>query len=200
MGSCVSKPFVGVLVTAAALLASHIIVACAQPIVEHGARYRIEFVNQAADTARVLIHVDGDIFREIGTGSQWSSYGSGIVALESNERRVFDVSAFGTMDSPEDSDLVRSFSRIDFFGETSDTPYRSYYYPLRGCRDVPPGSDCSDDSWVHRHPDGTEERLFVESPERPFYIERDTEDPELGRVVITFIPEANAGPVAAAVY
>ena len=42
-------------------------------------------------------------------------------------------------------------------------------------------------------PDGTTERLFVESPDRPFYLERDKEDPELGRLVITFVPGADAG-------
>ena len=36
--------------------------------------------------------------------------------------------------------------------------------------------------------DGVKEYLFVESPDRPFYLERDSDDPDLGRIVITFVP------------
>ena len=38
----------------------------------------------------------------------------------------------------------------------------------------------------------------MRSPDRPFYLERDGEDPDLGRIVITFVPDVDAGSVAAA--
>ncbi len=106
---------------------------------------------------------------------------------------------FGRKDSSIDNDLVRAFSHIGFFEENANAPYKSYDYPLRGCSDeVPPDSDCSDAEWVSQgHPGGTEERLFVESPDRPFYLERDSEDLDLGRVVITFVPDVDASAVDA---
>ena len=59
-------------------------------------------------------------------------------------------------------------------------------------------SNCSDDTKsFRRHPDGVEELLFVESPDRPFYLERDKEDLDLGRIVITFVPDAGPSSVAA---
>lgn len=33
----------------------------------------------------------------------------------------------------------------------------------------------------------------MESPDRPFYLVRDKQDPELARVVITFVPSVEAG-------
>ena len=48
-----------------------------------------------------------------------------------------------------------------------------------------------DDTLIfHRSSDGATENLFVESPDRPFYLERDKEDPALGRLVITFVPSS----------
>ncbi len=36
------------------------------------------------------------------------------------------------------------------------------------------------------------ERLFVRSAARPFYLERDKQDGDLGRMVVTFVPGADA--------
>ena len=33
----------------------------------------------------------------------------------------------------------------------------------------------------------------MESPDRPFNLERDKEDTKLGRIVITFVPDAEGG-------
>lgn len=119
----------------------------------------------------------------------------GVITLRSDEKRVFEVSAFGPRDSTKDNYLLRfSFGRISFFDENLDTPYRSYDYAVFGCRDARPGSDCSDDMWTsYMRPDGPEEQLFMESPDRPFYLERDSEDPDLGRIVITFVPDRDGG-------
>ena len=161
--------------------------------------YRLEVANGASEVAKVRVFVSGDWFKDIVTGLRVPfESGSGIVVLKSGERRVFEISTTSSVrDSADDNRLVRSFRRIEFFEQDSETSFRSYYYSLRGCRDVPPGADCSDGAWVHQRADGTEERLFVESPDRPFYLERDREDPDLARIVITFVPEASAGSVDA---
>ncbi len=89
---------------------------------------------------------------------------------------------------PEPNVLVRLFSGIRFHEEGSEDPYRSYDYPHSRC--VYPV--CRDPQHEYQSSDGTWERLFVESPDRPFYLERD-EDPELARIVITFVPSAESG-------
>ncbi len=164
---------------------------------DYAALYYLEVANDAAEYAVVRVSL-GDSFKDLATGVR-IPFGSGIIALRSGERRLFEVSAFGPRDSAEDNYLLISFGRIEFFDENMDTPYRSYDYALAGCRDVPPGSDCSDDMWTsYAHPDGPGEQLFVKSPDRPFYLERDREDPELGRIVITFLADRDDGFVAAA--
>ena len=185
------------LVVLVALLVGSLAGAChgGQPTVDYAAIYYLEIANDAAEYAVVRVFLGGS-FKDLATGVRGpSGSGSGIISLRSDERRTFEVSVFGPRDSAEDNNLVSSFGRIEFFEENLDTPYRGYYYPIGGgCGDVPPGSDCSDDLRIYRRdPDGTEERLFVESPDRPFYLERDKEDPELGRIVITFVPSTVAG-------
>ena len=191
---------VGVFLLIGIVLAGSSITTCRIPQkYEYSARYILEVVNNAADSARVHIHVGSQDFKEIPTGLRRSRYGSGIMVVASGARRVFEMrTSFGPKDSPEDNELVRAFGSIEFFRESSDTPYRSYDYPLAGCSDAPLGSDCSDDMWyAYRHTGGPGERLFVESPDRPFYLERDREDPDLARIVITFVPDASAGSVDA---
>ena len=90
--------------------------------------------------------------------------------------------------------MVRSFGVLRFYEADSDTYYRSYGYLFRGCGVDTSCWDSDDDTlFVYRSSDGTTERLFVESPERPFYLERDKEDSELARLVITFVPALDAG-------
>lgn len=189
---------VGVLVVMVAVLAGYIVTACreAQPTVEYSARYYLEVANDAADSARVRIDFDGQDFEDTTTGVQRSRFGSGIIALRSGERRKFKMTVFGPKDSPEDNLFLTAFGSIYFFFDAnSGTPYRSYEYPIGGCGDAPGCRDSSDETRIyHRHPDGTKERLFVESSDRPFYLERDKEDPELRRIVITFVPDAEGGP------
>ncbi len=201
MESRTVRRLAGVLVVVVTALAGYVVTACrgGQPTVDHVARYHLEVANDAAESARVRVFLSDDSFKDITTDVRIPfGSGSGIMALRSGETRAFEMAAFDLRDSAEDNDLVRAPFRIEFFEENSDAPYKSYDYPLAGCRDVAPGSGCSDDAWVHqRHPDGTEERLFVKSPDRPFYLERDSKDSELARIVITFVPDADAGPVDA---
>jgi len=183
------------------ILAGYSVTACRAPTkVEYSARYFLEVVNEAADSVRIHTHVGGQDFKEIPAGVRRSRYGSGIMALKSRQARAFEMTVFGPRDSPADNNFLVAFSSIHFFAEDSDTPFRSYEYPVGGgCGEGRVGSNCSDDARTYRrHPDGFEERLFVESTDRPFYLERDGEDPELGRIVITFVPDMDAGSVVVA--
>ena len=202
MDSRFANVFVGVLVVTAAVLAASIVTACwdGRPTVDYSTEYDLEIVNGAPESVRIFIYLSGQRFKDLATGTRIPlGSGSGIISLRSGEIRRFEMSLFGRKDSSIDNDLVRASSHIGFFEENAIAPYKSYDYPLRGCSDeVPPDSDCSDAEWVSQgHPGGTEERLFVESPDRPFYLERDSEDLDLGRVVITFVPDVDASAVDA---
>ena len=81
--------------------------------------------------------------------------------------------------------------RYTFFREGASQPYRSFVYLTRLCDGS--SDSCSDERFYHRSSNGTWERLFVESPDRPFYLQRDKDDPDLARIVITFVPSAEPG-------
>ena len=197
---------VGVFVVVVAALSGYSFSACriGQPKVDYIAEYDLEVVNDAPELIRIRIDVGDQDFKDIETGVR-DPHGSGLITLRSREKKEFEMSLLGPMDSPEDNYLVTSFGSIAFFEENHDAPYKRYEYLLvsydslpRGCAEFPPAPDCSDDAWLfERRPEGTEERLFVESPDRPFYLERDKEDPDLARIVITFVPEAGVVPVVA---
>ena len=95
-------------------------------------------------------------------------------------------SGIGPRELPEDNRYARHFSGIHFYDTGADNPYVSYEYDTWWC-----GPDFADDTvCAFRRSDGAIEKLFVESPERPFYLERDKEDPGLARLVITYVPDA----------
>ena len=98
----------------------------------------------------------------------------------------------GCEELPErSSEYVSAFKDIAFFYQGSEDPYKSYTYPASRCGNAA----CS--SVMHRSSDGTWENLFVESPDRPFYLERDGEESDLARIVITFVPTAESGSTGA---
>ena len=193
-----ANPFSGVLVVAAAVLAGYFVTACrpAQPTVDYSARYSLEVVNGASERVRVEISMNIGRFRFPSAFWQWFRT-SGIVVLESSEKRTFEMEAgLGTAGMSENSKYVRYFRWIAFYDANSDTPYRSYSYPQFRCDNVDHRTcwDSGNDKlFLYESSDGTLERLFVESPDRPFYLERDKQDPDLGRLVITFVPSADAG-------
>ena len=182
-------------VTAAALVGS-LGAGCWRPtgVEDHVAGWSLEIANESSRRVRV----------EISMGKQYFSlpsatigkYGptSGIIVLESGEGRTVGMTTgLGRRDSSEDNLYVASFNRLMYYDAKSDLPYRSYAYRSFGCsvgafeRCV----DARDDAlWIHERSDGTEERLFVKSPGRPFYLERDKQDGDLARLVITFVPDA----------
>ena len=149
------------------------------------ARYFLEVVNLATGSVKVNV-LAGAGFVDARHRS-WS----GIFSLASDERRTFEMAIRGVTDTAADNRYLRWFGRIRFYEANSDTHYRSYSYHGE-CTPNCLGVD-DDTLIVYRSSDGTKERLFVESPDRPFYLERDTEDPDLGRLVITFVPEADTG-------
>ena len=189
--------FPGLLVVTATVLACHLVPACrqTQPTVDCSTRYSLEVANDAAGRVRIRFGIGGQAFMDIPASEQRSGSWSGIVALDRGDRRAFEKSAFGPRDSPEDNFLVRSFGDIHSYEADSDTLYRNYEHPFGRCGDDLVCWDSGDDTlFYHIHSNGTTEHLFVELPERPFYLERDKEDPDLARIVITFIPSvADAG-------
>ena len=131
-------------------------------------------------------------------GSRWSST-SGIIALGTGESRTFKIAAgMGTELLPENNAYVRLFQAIGFFELDEETPYRTYDYPSVTCEGRHPvivfwrDPACSDGRLTYESADGTTDKLFVESPERPFYLERDKQDTDLARLVITFVPSVDS--------
>ena len=116
---------------------------------------------------------------------------SSILALDTRESITLAVKTYtsscgaGTPRDDETSVFVRQFRSIHYLGIA---PVTSYVYRLTECL----GFFCShpgDDTMVlHESSDGTMEQLFLESSDRPFYLERDTENRQLARLVITFVP------------
>lgn len=86
---------------------------------------------------------------------------------------------------------ISSFAEIQFYDRDSEDPYRSYSYMSARCEDWPACNRV-----IHLSTDGTWKNLFMESPQRPFYLERDGEDPDLARIVITFVPDGAQRPAS----
>lgn len=158
--------------------------------------FSLEVVNNASDKIRIQI----EMFDSPDAALQWhtligvdvpNSSRSGIFDLDSNERLRFLASSgiVDASDSPANF-YVRSISSVSFYETGADIPYRGYVYLAFGCGvDLATCEEFDDDTLIlHRSSDGTTENLFVESSDRPFYLERDKEDPALGRLVVTFVP------------
>lgn len=160
--------------------------------------FSLEVVNDASDKMRMQI----EMFDSHDADLQWhtligvdvpNSSRSGIFDLDSNERLRFLASSgiVDASDSPANF-YLRSISSVSFYEAGADIPYRGYVYLSFGCGvDLAACEEFDDDTLIfHRSSDGATENLFVESPDRPFYLERDKEDPDLGRLVVTFVPSS----------
>ena len=193
-----------VVVAAGAALAGLVVASCHPALyADPFAGYLLEVSNLAADRVTVRVKMGGHDFLDVRTESS-ESFSSGVFPLESGESRKFRMqSGRGVVDSQEDGYLVSFFGAVYFYETGESDPYRSYEYKYVVCDGE--GSGCWDDLTLifHERPDGTKEYLFVESPDRPFFLERDEENLDLGRIVITFVPSAEDGseksvePVAA---
>lgn len=156
----------------------------AKPTEDCHVRYSLEVANEASDRVRVRITISATSFSPPG------KYDAGILSLESGEKMMFAMTwgLTGCDALPENgNERIESFAEIRFYDQDSEYPYRIYYYPFARCEDQP---DCN--RVIHQATDGTWENLFEESPQRPFYLERDGEDPDLARIVITFVPGGGA--------
>ena len=187
--------FVHLLIAVVAATAGCLVTAC-QPAVPRDPvpKWVLEVVNEADDPVRVRIAVwDGASLPREADGEN-----GGTLVLEPGERKTFRLGGggFGRDTSADGSRLIWAFAGLDFFDDASAAPYRSYVYSY-AIRCAPSPCDGSHTTRVFVSPDGAEDRLFAKSPERPFYLELDKEDLDLGRLVITFVPsaEANAGGV-----
>ena len=197
--STASPAGAGLIIVTGALLAGYIATSCRapQPVISYGLLYFIEVDNQADDGVAIEIHMgSGHDFMDIPTGQQ-RSHSWIKLALASGERRTLEMQAGpGASDSRADSGAVMAFREMHFYEERETVPYRSYVYDgLIHCRGVDQACWELDDGTLiyHERSDGVEEQLFVESPDRPFYLERDKEDGDLARIVITFVPSADEG-------
>ena len=171
-------------------------------IMDFATVYSLEIVNKATEPVRVDVSITVGTFldadpEQLTPEQRRSRSWSGIVTLGTGERSAFRISVLGGegLPSNDDGELVRHFRTIRFFAANSDTPYRIYKYPFSGCRPAFCNDPDDDTSYAHfTSVGGPPEFLFVESPDRPFYLERDKDDLDLGRIAITFVPEAE--PVA----
>ena len=153
--------------------------AVAKPTEDCSIRYLLEVANDADDRVRVRMRVMNTSFSPPGT------FESDYIVLESGAKQIF-IMSLGLVGCEErtwnNNESISSFTEIRFYDENSTEPYLSYTYPTSRCGDA----TCS--TSTHRSSDGNWENLFVESPDRPFYLELDEEDPYLARIVITFAP------------
>ena len=159
--------FVGFIVVAAI---GYLVTSCDLGHVDYAAEYDLEVVNEAGDRVRIRL-----------TGV------SGVFDLNSRERRTFRLSVLGPRDSHADNVLVRGIGGIEFFDAGAHVPYEIYRYGTSWC----PGST-DDTRCVYDRSDGATDRLFVAAPDRPFYLQRDQENPDLARLVITFVPTSES--------
>ena len=182
---------------------------------ERGGDYRLEILNETDDDATVQIIMwasflppDNGKYIEYGgvtvdrnTIRDDLKNSSGVFDLSAGEKKTFSMLIGSASGTPNDSRQMRGFSEIAFYDKEGDVPFKRYVYDLvlycggdaycRHTHDI--YGDEPDRSVLYRRSDGVEERLFVRDPDRPFYLERDRKDRGLGRIVITFVPEADAG-------
>lgn len=192
-----------------------LVAGCGRPDLsfDRGGDYRLEVLNDADDDVRVQIVMwasfqPAEDRSELNRGSvavDRTSVGepqhsSGIFDLSADEKMTFSLVIRPGAGTPNDSRQMRGFSEIAFYDKEGDVPFKRYAYDLvlycggdADCRHTHEiYGDEPDRSVLYRRSDGVEERLFVQDPDRPFYLERDPVDRGLGRIVITFVPAAEA--------
>ena len=149
----------------------------------------LEVINESGHRIRIRIAMRDDA--SFLAPSQGYGHSSGIIDLDSAERTTLAMSSGrGPRDSPVNIRYIRLFAALHFYRLGAHTPYRSYVYDTWWC-----GPDVTDDTSCvyYRRSDGAVDRLFERSPDRPFYLERDREDLDLARLVITFEPSGVPG-------
>ena len=147
----------------------------------------LEVINESRDRIRIQIAMRDDA-SFLASGYRHSS---GFLALDNDERTTLAMSpGAGPRESAVNIRYIRLFAALHFYRLGAHTPYRSYVYDTWWC-----GPDVTDDTSCvyYRRSDGAVDRLFERSPDRPFYLERDREDLNLARLVVTFEPSGVPG-------
>lgn len=157
------------------------------------ADFSFEMVNGTSERIRLQVAMIEGHFRDYPSvaGDDYSR--TEIYEMNSGARRTFAMhSEYGVVDSATDGGYIRGLGAVYFYDELARIPYRGYVYLGSGCGVELTVCGASDDgkSIRHRSLDGTTESLFSESTERPFYLEVDSDNPDLGRLVITSVPTA----------
>ncbi len=154
--------------------------------------YVLEVVNDSGNFVRIHIAVTEGMFPGPVVLDGWGNSRTDIFALHANEIATFMMRRFvdGRRDSSEDSLYVGDLSTLSFYDSEGETPFKSYRYAASGCGGLLLScGDPGDDTLIyHLSSDRVTDRLFVVSADRPFYLERDRADRDLGRIVITFLP------------
>lgn len=157
---------------------------------EPAARFDLEVVNRAGASVGVQIKMMAARFcRPIGGGRR--DY-SGIAVLRGGERHVFELDVYGVEDSSEDGRFVDEFEEVYFYVPGADAPY--VRYALQTC--ARPNRYLGEDiPCVYEPGEGRKlwEKLFVETPDRPFHLERVAGEGDRARVVITSVPAEDSG-------
>ena len=151
----------------------------------------LEVINESGDRIRIQIAMRDDASFLAPTWGNRYRHSSGILALDNDERTTLAMSpGAGPRESPVNIRYIRLFAALHFYRLGAHTPYRSYVYDTWWC-----GPDVTDDTSCvyYRRSDGAVDRLFERSPDRPFYLERDREDLNLARLVVTFEPSGVPG-------
>ncbi len=110
--------------------------------------------------------LDGDVFQ--------------VVAKSTSEK--IKLGGLNGPDSKPNA-LMWHFDSITWKDPSSSQVFKQAYYP--SARDEDKGERIY---YLHGGDGITKERLFEPSESRPFYLEQDTEDPTLGRIIITGVP------------
>ena len=156
------------------------------------ARFFLEIVNDASEPVRVQIVMTRAYF-EIPPNR--IDHRSGAIDLDRKNRTTFGmVQDLFVRDPPDDvwdSVYLRWFGEAHFYQPDADAPYKSYVYESIQCLGFYCDGSGDDTRVISESSDGTTDQLFLESPDRPFYLQRDAEDPRIGRVIITFVPDSD---------
>ena len=157
------------------------------------ARFFLEIVNDASERVRVQIVMTRPYF-EIPPNR--IDRRSGVIDVDSRDKTTFRMVQHLYVRDPSDdvwdSVHIRWFGEAHFYEPDADSPYKSYIYESIKCLGFYCEGSGKDTLVIYESSDGTTEQLFLESPDRPFYLQRDAQDPRIGRVVITFVPDSDA--------
>lgn len=166
------------------------------------AEFALEVVNATSERIRLQVAMISGYFQGYPSVPGDDYKRTDIFELSGGSRTRFAMqSVMGIVDSLEDGFYVRGFGAVFFYAKQAQVPYRGYVYLGFGCGVEVTACGTPDDGALihHRALDGTNNNLFLEAADRPFYLEVDNDNPDLGRLVITAVPSGSPdGPIVQA--